>query len=228
LLKFAHTRQRYIHWLYQSRLRFGVAILNYTITSNHTHLIVRDGGGDKEIPGMMQLVAGRTAQEYNIKKRRKGAFWEDRYHATAIETGEHLRQCLLYLDLNMVRTGAVKHPEEWAHGGYQEIQGNRRRNTIIDLDALVTTLELKNVAALRAAHRDWIEEALRGDVPVRNEKWSQSLAVGSEAFAQRTRAALGVRGRKRELLEKDDAYWLRESEESYGPVFGVKNEPIAS
>ena len=226
LLKFAQTRQRYIHWLYQARKRFGVEILNYTITSNHIHLIVRDGGGDKDIPSMIQLVAGRTAQEYNIKKQRKGAFWEDRYHATAIETGEHLQQCLLYVDLNMVRAGAVKHPEEWKHGGYQEIQGNRRRNTIIDLDALVTSLELKNVDALRMAHREWIEEALRGDAPTREEKWSQSIAVGSKEFAQRTQAALGARGSKRDIAEKDDVYVLRETEESYGPVFGVKNEPI--
>jgi putative transposase len=30
----------------------------------------------------MQLIAGRTAQEYNRRKNRQGAFWEDRYHAT--------------------------------------------------------------------------------------------------------------------------------------------------
>jgi len=42
---------------------------------------------------------------------------EDGYHATAIETGEHLLRCLVYVDLNMVRTGIVSHPEQWSHGG---------------------------------------------------------------------------------------------------------------
>jgi hypothetical protein len=32
----------------------------------------------------MQLIAGRTGQEYNRRKNRKGAFWEDRYHIKAI------------------------------------------------------------------------------------------------------------------------------------------------
>ena len=27
-------------------------------------------------------IAGRTGQEYNQRKKRKGTFWEDRYHAT--------------------------------------------------------------------------------------------------------------------------------------------------
>src|SRR5258708_1022291 len=47
----------------------------------------------------------RTAHEYNERKGRQGAFWEDRYHATAIETGKHLHHCLVYIDLNMVRAG---------------------------------------------------------------------------------------------------------------------------
>jgi putative transposase len=57
------------------------------------------------IPKSIQLVAGRTGQEYNERKRKKGAFGEGRYHATAVETGRHLRQCLVYIDLNMVRAG---------------------------------------------------------------------------------------------------------------------------
>jgi len=95
---------------------------------------VKDNEDATTIPSAIQLVAGRTAQEYNQRKRRKGAFWEDRYHATAIESGEHLRRCLVYIDLNMVRAGAVNHPAELAFGGYHEIQGNRRRNLLLALD----------------------------------------------------------------------------------------------
>jgi putative transposase len=72
------------------------------VTSNHTHFLVKDTGGEV-IAQSMQLIAGRIAQEYNHRKNRQGAFWEDRYHATAIETNEHLHRCLAYMDLNMVR-----------------------------------------------------------------------------------------------------------------------------
>src|SRR5215813_4106355 len=50
----------------------------------------------------LELIAGRTAQEYNERKGRHGAFWEDRYHATAIEADERLHRCLVYIDLNIV------------------------------------------------------------------------------------------------------------------------------
>jgi hypothetical protein len=36
------------------------------------------------------------------------------------------------MDLNMVRAGVVNHPENWAHGGYQEIQNTPKRYRIIN------------------------------------------------------------------------------------------------
>jgi REP-associated tyrosine transposase len=112
LLKFARDRRRYLHWVFEAKKRLGLSVLNYTVTSNHVHLLVNDTGSDV-IAQSLQLIAGRTAQEYNQRKGRQGAFWEDRYHATAIEADEHLHRCLIYIDLNMVRAGVVSHPVEW-------------------------------------------------------------------------------------------------------------------
>src|SRR5512145_915354 len=135
LLKFARDRDRYLRWLFEAKKRFGLCVLNYTVTSNHVHLLVQDTT-PQSIARSMQLVAGRSGQEYNERKRRQGAFWEDRYHATAIESDAHLHRCVVYLDLNMVRAGAVKHPAEWAHSGYREIQAAPRRYAIINLKRL--------------------------------------------------------------------------------------------
>ncbi len=126
LFKFSKDRQRWLQWLFEARRRYGLVVLNYMVTSNRIHLLVLDRGGMEVIPKSIQLVAGRIAQEYNERKRRKGAFWEDRYHATAVENGRHLRQCLVYIDLNMVRAGVAEHPSAWPFSGYNEIQEPRR------------------------------------------------------------------------------------------------------
>jgi REP-associated tyrosine transposase len=95
-------RRRYLYWVFEAKKRFGLYVLDYIVTSNHVHLLVKDTGSNV-IAESMQLIAGRTAQEYNQRKGKQGAFWEDRYHATAIEADEHLHRCLVYVDLNMVR-----------------------------------------------------------------------------------------------------------------------------
>jgi REP element-mobilizing transposase RayT len=112
---------RWRHWLFEAKKRYGLCVLNYIATSNHIHMLVVDTG-EETIPKSLQLIAGRTAQEFNIRKGRKGAFWEDRYHATDVQTDEHLAKCLVYIDLNMVRTGLVQHPSEYCISGYNEVQ----------------------------------------------------------------------------------------------------------
>ena len=78
LLKFERDRLRWKHWLFQARKRYGLCVLNYIATSNHIHLLVQDIQKES-ISKSMQLISGRIAQEYNQRKTRKGAFWEDRY-----------------------------------------------------------------------------------------------------------------------------------------------------
>ena len=92
---------------------------------------VADDGDRDVIPKSMQLVAGRTGQEYNVRKGRTGAFWEDRYHSTAIENGDHLLRCIVYIDLNIVRAGVVNHPADCEYSGYNEIQNPRRKCALI-------------------------------------------------------------------------------------------------
>ena len=68
-------RRRYLHWLFEAKKRFSLSVINYMITSNHVHLLIKDTGPNV-IADSMQLIAGRTAQEYNQRKDRQGAFLE--------------------------------------------------------------------------------------------------------------------------------------------------------
>ena len=92
LLRFARDRQAYRAWLLEGLKRWDIRLMSYCLTSNHVHLLLR-AGDPEELASFMQLVAGGLAQAYNLRKKRKGAFWSDRYHATMIEDGEHLWRC---------------------------------------------------------------------------------------------------------------------------------------
>jgi len=222
LLRFARDRRYWRRWLYEARRRYGLCVLNYIATCNHIHLLVRDRG-EGEIARSMQLIAGQTAQAYNRRKGRKGAFWEDRYHATAVENGAHLARCLTYIDLNMVRAGVVKHPAEWEVSGYHEIQMPPGRYRIVDTTALQEALGLASDHQLRVSHAEWVTEALRADRVERDARWSESLAVGSETFAREVQERLGILARARDVCLEADAANLKEPVVPYGRDFGLKN-----
>lgn len=219
-LKFARDRACWIHWLFEARKRFGLCVLNYMVTSNHVHLLVKDTGQDV-IPRSMQLIAGRTAQLYNQRKQRKGAFWEDRYHATAVQTDEHFIRCLIYIDLNMVRAGVVRHPQKWPHCGYHEIQQPPSRYRIIDQASLCRLCHIPSPATLPTLHRTWVEEALRLEqARTRELKWTQSVAVGQRDYIELVQAALGVRAHGRECIEVEEGCYLQEAPALYLPFAG--------
>jgi REP element-mobilizing transposase RayT len=225
LLKFARDRRRYLRWLFEAKKRFGLCVLNYVVTSNHVHLLVKDTE-ERAIAQSMQLIAGRTAQEFNLRKARQGAFWEDRYHATAIEADEHLHRCIVYIDLNMVRAGVVRHPAAWAHGGYREIQNPPGRYALIDRSELVASCGFASVAQFQRAHRQWVEEALKQDVIKREERWSQALAVGSQAFVEKVRHELAMKARHRDVEEAEGSYALRQPWFPYTCDLGPENDAL--
>ena len=162
------------------------------VTSNHIHLLAFDSGGRHVLPDSIKLVAGRTGQEYNVRKKRKGAFWEDRYHATAVERNRYLRQCITYIDMNMVRAGAVEHPKQWEFCGYNEIQNPRKRKGIIDFDRLMGLLGFENYGDLKDAHSRWVDSEMQTDTRDKENKWTQSIAVGSKTFIEKMKKPLSI------------------------------------
>ena len=219
LLKFPRDRRRWIEWLYQAKKRYsGLSVLNYMVTSNHIHLLVFDNAGRNVIPDSIKLIAGRVAQEYNIRKKRKGAFWEDRYHATAVENNRYLRQCMTYIDMNMVRAGVVEHPKEWEFCGYNEIQNPKKRKGIIDFAQLMKLLDFDSYDDLKNAHHKWVDNAIQpeADSSIKENKWTQSIAVGSKAFIEKIKEALGYRAIGRRIFGDEDTFVLREGQTPYG------------
>jgi putative transposase len=227
LLKFEKDRKRYLYWLYQARKRYGLKILNYMVTSNHIHLLVAGDDRRDVIPKSIQLIAGRTGQEFNQRKGRKGAFWEDRYHATAVEEGDHFFRCCVYVDLNMVWAGVVIHPSQWPYSGYNEIQKPRRKNVLIDYEKFKELLGTDNYDKARQDHEGWIAELLSKGSG-QDSKWTESIAVGSKDFIDNVKAKLGTWGKGRDTRGTDSDYQLREPANSYMHLFEAEKEDIGS
>lgn len=223
LLKFGRDRRRWMEWLFEAKKRYGLCILNYMVTSNHIHLLVVDNGKRDTIPNSMQLLAGRTGQEYNQRKDRKGAFWEDRYHATAVSFDEHLFKCMVYIDMNMVRARVVDHPKEWSFCGYNEIQNPRQRYAIIDYQRLMSLLQMRGLEELQESCRNRIDQALVAREQPRERKWSESIAVGNKSFIENTIKRLGIKGLGRKVFGNSEGFEIREQAVHYGANFAPQN-----
>jgi putative transposase len=213
LLRFATGRDRYRMLLREGMLEFGIALVDFCITSNHVHLLAF-ADEDERISAFMRKVQGQFGQAYNRHNERSGAFWDDRYHSTLIEPGRHLEECLVYVALNMVRCRVVGHPQEWPWCGYQELMGLRRRYRVLDSERLLLLLGKVDMQDFQRNYLAMIKERIAQDRIQREPQWTECVAVGSERFVRSIESR--IQGRQQmEVVGDGDRWMLRETGAEY-------------
>ena len=80
---------------------------------------------------------------------------------------------------------------------------------------------------LAAAYSYWVEDALRAGGQLRDGKWSESIAVGSESFVAITKEKLGSKAKGREVIGEDGSYVLQESPAPYDSILGHENDVLS-
>lgn len=214
-LRFDVARDEYRRRLWEAVRRFGILMLNYCLTSNHTRLLLKTRNPAR-ISVFMRHLEGEFAAHYNRQKHRRGAFWSGRYHATLIEDGGHCWNCMHYIDLNMVRAGAVDHPAQWFWCGFQEIAGRRQSFRILDLKELRDFAGISDLDTLSCWYGANLDRVMKTSSRRREPHWTESIAVGSREFVHRI-AALAKDRKRLEIGEWADAAWyVRKQGAHYG------------
>ncbi len=181
-LKFKKDKSRYRYWLYQAVKKYHLSVLNYVITNNHIHLLVYDSG-DIAIANSMRLIASRVSFEYNSRKQVDGgAFWQGRYFATAVQEASYLLNCMVYIDLNMVRCGVVSHPKAWPFGGYTELLQSDKRYRILDKEKILELSGTKFWDVFIENYHYLITSKLNSRQLNREPIWTETSAVGDDNF----------------------------------------------
>ncbi|UCD81578.1 MAG: hypothetical protein JSW26_09200 [Desulfobacterales bacterium] len=99
------------------------------------------------------------ARFYNRRHHRRGYFWGDRFKSVIVENGETLINCLAYIDLNPLRAGLVKRPEQyrWNSLGYH-VQTNNREN-FLSTDFGLKEFNVKSKKERIRRYRRYVYEA---------------------------------------------------------------------
>lgn len=211
-LRFAKYREMYRKYLFEATKRFNIRVLTWMVTSNHVHLLVTSGQrGEIQISEALQFVHGEVAQHYNLSRSCDGSFWSNRFYSTRIQNGSHLRRCLFYIDMNMVRAkNEIKHPAEWEHSSWQELFGGRKRYCIIDRDVLLNRLQLTSWDHFLEWYSATLDEVLANDrFRHRQVFWSSAAAVGDPDWLAHTAGQIGMRRFETTEGAGDDGFDLK-------------------
>jgi REP element-mobilizing transposase RayT len=78
-----------------------------------------------DLSQFMQGFLQRYTLWHNRKTKRQGHLWEDRFKSVIVEDGVAAKTMAAYIDLNPVRAGMVKNPEDYRWSSYGEAIGAR-------------------------------------------------------------------------------------------------------
>lgn len=107
---------------------------------------------------------------YNKRHNRRGTLWGERYKSVIVENGETLVNCLSYIDLNPLRAGLVKRPEDyrWNSLGYH--YQTRNKDDFLSTDFGMKEFGIKNKKERVRRYRRYVYEAGAVDHPEKGRK----------------------------------------------------------
>jgi REP element-mobilizing transposase RayT len=144
---------------------------------------------------------------YNKRRGRKGTFWAERFTSLILEKGETLVNCLAYIDLNPVRAGLVKRPEDyrWCSLGYRFRAS--RQDPFLSWDLGLKDYDLAEPAERLRMYREFVYARGGLESAKGARLTAQLLPETVERFIQRTRfftqaGVIGSRAFVREHFER--------------------------
>lgn len=114
--------------------RYGCVVHAYALMTNHIHLLMTPGTEDG-LSRVMQSVGRRYVRYINDTYRRTGTLWEGRFKCSLVDTVDYLWRCFVYIEMNPVRAGMVRAPEDYRWSSF-------RANGLGRPDALLTAHKL--------------------------------------------------------------------------------------
>lgn len=175
---------------------YACSIHAYILMTNHIHLLATPAH-ENSISLLMQGIGRKYVRYINHTYQRSGTLWEGRFKSALIDSGHYLLACSRYIELNPVRAGMVKIPEQYRWSSYHA-------NALGQGDFCITSHRLykrlgenytKRIQAYRALFKNSIgEDALT----LIRKNTQQGTIIGDSQFQEEIRDMLKRRVMKHE------------------------------
>ena len=188
-------RRCYLNWVQSSAKKYGACVHAYVLMSNHVHLLAT-GRHRGALGSMMQSLGRRYVRYVNSKYNRTGTLWEGRFKSSLIESDRYLLACYRYIELNPVRAGIVRFPNQYRWSSYHFNANGCNCELVTPHETYLSLGESR--AARQAAYRQLFLESVDNDeiAAIRNHV-NRGRVLGSASFKEQVETETGCCARVR-------------------------------
>jgi putative transposase len=173
----------YLDLLHKFSKENDVEVVAYCLMPNHVHLILVPKAADG-LHVALKAVHGLYAKRINRLRKQRGHVWQDRFFSSPLD-GAYFANAVRYVELNPVRAGLVKKPEDYAWSSAAAHCGlvTNRVVSVVTRSALLGDI---------ANWSRWLSEGA-GDEAIQTLRRhnEQNLPCGSDEFVSHLEAECG-------------------------------------
>ena len=173
---------RYKALLRKYRTKYDFKLYAYTLMPNHVHLLIETTTAGS-ISKIMHAVNTSYAMYFNAKYDHVGHVWQGRFHSSIIDSENYLLEVMRYMDMNPVRAGIAKRPEQYDWTSHRCL-AKGDADDLLDAHELYDNLG-ETDGERRRAYREFVEERLEEGVGQGEPVLTYSIFPGGQDFESR-------------------------------------------
>ena len=140
------TKKKYPFYLY-----------SHNLLPNHFHLEVETI--DFPVSKIMHQINNVYVKYFRKRHGGSGHLFQERFYSSVIDKDSYFWEVACYIDLNAVRAGLVKKPEDYKWSSYSAYYLPEKENTLIDRDKFLEYIE-KNLEKARLVYLQFVKEKM--------------------------------------------------------------------
>lgn len=118
-------------------------IYAYCLMGNHIHLLIKEG--TETLEQVFKRICGRFVYWYNVKYRRVGHLFQDRFKSEPVDTEKYLFTLLRYIHQNPTKANLCKRIENYPYSSYTEYLSSPN---IVDTDYILQLCTIEEFVGL--------------------------------------------------------------------------------
>ena len=180
--------EKYLALLQRYREKYEFSLYSYSILPNHFHVLIQTTEAGP-ISKIMHGMDTAYAMYVNRKYDRCGHVFQDRFHGSLVDSDEYFLEVMRYIDMNPVRAGLVKRPEDYRWSSHRH-HALGEPNELIDHHDLYENLG-DSAAERQDVYRTFVRQRMEEEAAEHEALLETLLFVGSEDFVTRILARYG-------------------------------------
>ena len=114
----AEDCDKFIQILQECKAISGFKLFAYCLMGNHIHLLIKPE--NEPIEQVFKRIGGRYVYWYNVKYRRTGHLFQDRFKSEPVEDDGYFLAAIRYIHQNPLKAGICKRIEDYEYSSYGE------------------------------------------------------------------------------------------------------------